>query len=169
MRSASDPVERLAELFLAVAWGKAVPPTDPTRFWFAKGVMKAVRTGGSLDEALGLTGAGRRELRTRLQQVRRDELIAEAVAAVALDDALSEWARCLRLAEEVARLQRAWPRVQALADPPSDWPACRRLLFAAAKVGKDLPQTAHGLRRALARNRAYSRNAAATKMLADYL
>lgn len=169
MRSASDPVERLAELFLAVAWGKAVPPTDPTRFWFARGVMRAVREGGSLDEALGLTGAGRRELRTRLQQVRRDQLIAEAAAAVALDDALGEWPRCLRLADEVLRLQRAWPRVAAQAEAPSEWPACRRLLFSAAKVGRDLPQTAHGLRRALARNRAYSRNAAATMMLVDYL
>lgn len=169
MRSASNPVEHLAELFLAVAWGKAVPPNDLTRFWFAKGVMRAVRDGGSLDEALGLTGAGRRELRTRLLLVRRDQLIADAAAAVALDDALAEWPRCLRLADEVGRLQRAWPRVRMLADPPTDWPESRQLLFRAAKVGRDLPQTAHGLRGALARNRAYSHNAAATMMLADYL
>lgn len=169
MREPVDSVECLAELFMAVSWGRAVPPNDPTRFWFAKGVMRAVRQGGSLDEALGLTGAGRRELRTRLLQVRRDQLIADAAAAVALDDGLTEWPRCLRLAEEVARLQRAWPRVHALADPPSEWPACRQLLFRAAKVCKKLPQTAHGLRRALARNGAYSRNAAATMMLTDYL
>lgn len=168
MQTAADPVELLAELCHVLECGEDRQGGEAARLWFLNGVRRAMSERCGLDRALGLSGAGLRRLQARAWQVRRDALVAQAAEAVALDQDLTEWARCQRLAEEVAHLHRAGGRVRGLADPPAEWPACRQYLFRASKLCGSLPQTAEGLRLALKRNRAYSLRTASMMMLADY-
>jgi hypothetical protein len=150
----------LADECAALALGACMngePLAPMAREWLVRGLLAAARTDARLDEALGLTGGGRRTFRQRLLQRLRDEHLARAVRAVAADEQLPLWPRCQRLAPEIRRfLAIAWPRARRLDAAPGDWPAYRRALFDAAGTGLALPTSAGGLRDACQRVAPYS-------------
>lgn len=118
-------------------------PIDPlTSEAIVIAILRAVRRGESLYEAFGLSAAGRRSLQRRLLTLQRDRHLIEAVSACALDESLSTWMRCKRLAPLIRQFVRAeWPRVRRLAQPLSDWPEWKHALFLAARSDIPLPQT----------------------------
>lgn len=162
-----DPVEQLAQLFDYAAWNK--PPGPVMWDWLVVGILRAIRRGESLDEALGLSAAGRRSLQRRLLLTLRDEQLVRALSAVAVDPQVGDWERCLRLAPLVKDFVREWPKLRRLTEPPGDGPEWRHALFSAAQCDQGLPTTPRGLLAALKRYRAYSLNDSKVTMLARYL
>lgn len=162
--------DECAEMVLAACLGHE-PLAPMAREWLMRGLLATARTDARLDEALGLTGGGRRTFRWRLLVRLRDEHLARAAQTVAADDQLPLWPRCQRLAPEVRRfLAVAWPRARRLPAAPEDWPAYRRALFDARCTGLSLPTSASGLRDACQRVAPYSlTRQAGTIRLIDFL
>ena len=68
----------------------------------------------------------------RLRRQRRDQLLRKVHS---LMPGGSTWARCLRLSEEIERLERRWPALRELEALPHATPA-RSLLFQARRLGE---------------------------------
>jgi hypothetical protein len=161
--------ECLGRLFAALVSRRAPLDLAVTE-WLLQGLLSAARQGVPLDEALGLAGGGARTLRRRLLTVRRDLHLADALAAVAVVDDVSEWQRCQRLAAQIRRFTSdVWPRAGKWAEPPSDWPAWKTALFRAAQTGIELPTSARAVSAACTRVAPYSRTRDARTILALYL
>lgn len=163
-----NPDDLLGELFAATFYKRPLGPL--TRWWLQKGILRAIRRNESLDEALSLKGSGRDTLQRRLLMMRRNQHLAEAIGATALDEQVSEWQRCLRLAPEVKRFMRmTWPKTMRLSAPPDDWPSFKKCLWHAACSDLSLPQSADGLRRVLEQSKGYSCKNSGATLLAQFL
>ena len=164
----ATPDDLLGELFAHFTLDQ--PASDITRGWLTSGILRAVRTGDSLDSCLSLAGAGKVCLSQRLLMIRRDLHLNQALQNVAIDTQLSPWKRCVRLAPLVKTFQGiTWRHVKNLSVPPSDWPAYKCDLWSAMKTGVPLPESAHGLRAVLAQGAAFSRNRMGSTLLAQLL
>lgn len=145
-----DADDLLAELVEALRERR---PLDPlVNEWLQRGVYSLVRgeSAGSLDVALGLTRNGAESTPGRVRRIKRDLHLVRALRGVVVDDSVSGWTRCVRLAPLVRSfLANTWPRVRNLQDVPDGWPAWKRELFRAAQTGIALPGTARGLHKAL--------------------
>lgn len=162
-----DPGDLLGELFASIFFHR--PLNTFARWWLEKGILRAIRSGDRLDVALGLCAAGQDGLQRRLLMRQRNQHLAEALDGVAIDDQISSWQRCLRLAPEVRRFMRTWPTTKKLSAPPADWPTYKKCLWRAACTDLALPESAHGLRRAVEQITGYSRNESGLKLLARFL
>lgn len=163
-----DPDDLLGELFATIFYRR--PMSVFQRGWLEKGILRAIRSGDSLDACLGLSAVGQDSLQRRLLMRQRNQHLADALDAVALDDRVSRWQRCLRLAPEVQRFMGlTWRQTKSLSAPLDEWPTFKKCLWHAACTDCALPETAHGLRRAVEKISDYSRNASGAKLLAQFL
>lgn len=144
-------------------------PDPAAREILATAILSAVRGGQTLDESLGLAGIGTRSVRRQLLMVRRDLFLADALEAVALDDRVSDWSRCQRLAPLVRDFMAYdWPTAR-FAAPCADWPGWRIDLYKAAQTGLDLPLSPQGLLAALHRTRRLHASSPNAVVLSFYL
>lgn len=143
----TTPDEMLADLLFALMDGRE--PAVTTREWFTRHTLRALRRDEPLDQALGLTnpsGGASASLSRRLRLLRRDEFLALALDAVALDDGLGLWTRCVRLADEIARFKRTeWVATRYLPRAPEHWPVARAMVWQALRCDVGIPETAKGL------------------------
>lgn len=163
--------DMLAELVLASVQGR--PFSRYALDWLAKGVLRSIRGGKPLQQELSLAGSGIGSLRRRLLLIRRDEYLALAAQAVAVDDSVDMWERCVRLAPLLKRFElRKWrkrPDVQALPAPPQTWEAWEQHAFRAFKVGEGVPLTAKGLHKRLNSTPPCSVSGGAAKVLSRFI
>lgn len=163
-----EPDDLLGALMDDLWNGRPINPLS--RWWLERGVLRSIRRGESLDAALGLSGVGKLSLQARLLLIRRNEYLAAAAEAVALDDSVTQWQRCIRLADEATRFMDAtWPTTKRLASPPEDWPTFKKWLWFAACTDLGLPNSAGGMRSALLQNTPFSRNPVGAKLIAQFL
>jgi hypothetical protein len=114
--------------------------------WLRQGVIKALRKGEAIDVSLGLSGVGCRSLQGKVWMHQRALQLIRAVQSVAVDEVLSDWQRCVRLAPLVCRFMRStWPQVIRLDAPLHGWPDWKVHVFYAARTDMRLPTTAAGL------------------------
>lgn len=146
-------------------------PVNPlSRWWFERGVLRSIRRGESLDSSLGLSGAGLSCLQARLLLIQRNGYLAAAADSVALDSAVTQWQRCVRLADEAAKFMvHTWPITKRLSAPPEEWHTFKKHLWHAACTDLDIPTSARGIRYALQQNAQFSLNGSGAKLLAQYL
>lgn len=164
----TSPADMLGDLLDALIEVRPVAAT--TREWIVTGILSAIRRDESLDQALGLAGTGKTRLQAQLLMLQRDERLCEALQLVALDESVSTWQRCQRLAPELRRFMReAWPKTKRMSAPPEFWPAYKRALWHAARTDMKLPETASGLHKIVPRNGAFSGKKSGGKLLANYL
>lgn len=145
-----DVDDLLAELVAALQERR--PPDPLAHEWLLRGIYALVRgeSAGSLDVALGLTRNGAESTPGRVRRIKRDLHLVCALRDVVVDDSVSGWTRCARLAPLVRSfLANTWPRVRNLQEAPAGWPAWKREVFRAAQTGIALPATARGLHKAL--------------------
>lgn len=163
-----SPADKLGALLAALIDDRPVDAV--TREWAVRGILSAVRRDESLDQALGLAGTGKTRLQEQLLMFQRDQHLFAALGAVALDDSVSAWQRCQRLAVEIDRFMRGtWPRSKRLAAPPAHWPEYTCHLWRAARTDTRLPATASGLYGILSRNGGFLEKGTGAKLLANYL
>ncbi len=164
----TSPADMLGDLLDALIEVRPVAPT--TREWIVIGILRAIRRDESLDQALGLAGTGKTRLQAQLLMLQRDEHLCEALQLVALDECVSTWQRCQRLAPELRRFMReTWPMTKRMSAPPESWPAYKRAIWHAARTDMKLPETASGLHKIVPRNDAFSGKKTGGKLLANYL
>jgi hypothetical protein len=165
---ARDPASVVGDLFAHLAVGSALPAESRELLVIA--ILRAIRKGESIDTAIGLSGAGVRKLRTQLLMLQRDRALVAALAAVALDQDVSDWDRCCRLALELRRFVAvARPMSGRLSAPLADWPEWKKASFVAMKTGLDLPTSARGLSDVAKRMGEYSSRESGANLLARYL
>jgi len=174
----ATPADKLAALFQGLArTGVTNPILPPIRDWAMAGIRSAVQSGNSLDETLGLKGAGKRSLAATLDTQNRDRSLLAALQHVAVLDAnVSDWERCLRLAKLIKSFSKIdWPKGCRDAAPAADWPQWKKHLFAAAQSAhgsgpKDckLPSSATRLYQIVQGNTGYSLKVGAATVLASY-
>lgn len=164
----TSPADMLGDLLAALIEVRPVAAT--TREWIVIGILRAIRRDESLDQALGLAGTGKTRLQAQLLMLQRDEHLCEALQLVALDECVSTWQRCQRLAPELRRFMReTWPMTKRMSAPPESWPAYKRAIWHAARTDMKLPETASGLHKIVPRNDAFSGKKTGGKLLANYL
>ena len=105
VQSPTSPADMLGDLLGSLIDGRPVDAS--TREWAVRGILRAIRRDESLDLALGLAGAGKTRLQEQLLMIQRDQHLHAALQSVALDDGVSTWHRCQRLAIEVDQIGRA--------------------------------------------------------------
>jgi hypothetical protein len=163
-----DGAEFLGRLFAAAYYRR--PLDSLAAECLCKGILKAARTGLGLDAALGISGAGKRSVRQKLLMIRRDLHLVEALRAVTLDEAATDWQRSQRLAPPLRRfMTEAWPRASQLDAPPNDWPTWKIEVFRAAQTGLRLPRSEIGLYEVLRRTPHYLAKNAGAILLSRYL
>lgn len=159
----NDPNDHLLEV-LAATWQRR--PLHPlTAYWLQRGVVHTFRTGDSLDSALGLSAVGRRSAQRQLAMTVRDMHLKAALAAVVVNQDVSTWERCRRLAPLAAGFMVDWKRHRVLAHAPASWPAWKRHVFLAAQCDLALPTSPRGLRDVAQRTPLYSLNDGKENML----
>lgn len=162
------PDDCLGNLLGALLFGQ--PLSASAREWAVRGILGSIRRREPLDTSLRLSGRGMDDLAVRLLRVLRDEHLVHALKSVALDDAVTDWRRCIRLAGEVRRFAAdTWPKTKRLQAPPADWPAFKKSLWHAAATDCSLPQSARALQDALKRNGGFSQHKTGAKLLASFL
>jgi hypothetical protein len=168
VQTPTSPADMLGDLLASLIDGR--PVDDTTREWAVRGILSAIRRDESLDLALGLAGTGKTRLHDQLLMIQRDEHLHAALQSVALDDGVSTWQRCQRLAIEADRFMRStWPKTKRLSAPPDHWPEYARHLWHAARTDTRLPTTASGLYGNLSRNKGFSQKATGGKLLSKFL
>lgn len=162
------PADMLGDLLAAVIEDRPVAAT--TREWIVTGILSAIRRDEPLDQALGLAGTGKTRLQAQLLMLQRDEHLCAALQLVALDESVSTWQRCQRLAPELRRFMcDTWPKTKRLSAPPDSWPAYKRALWHAACTDTKPPESASGLFKIASRNGAFSGKKTGGRLLANYL
>ena len=164
------PEARLASLLDSIFHNQ--PITPDVREWLIKAFLHYLHHGGEypLDRFLGLApiDAGKSSLSTRLGLLKRNLHLVDSLHNIALDDSVSNWGRCQRLAGEISKFEsRTWKLYKHLLDPPSDWPAWQQALFLAYKTGLRVPQTPHALHNIINQVDGVSFNAPGVKLLAS--
>lgn len=163
-----DPASLIGDLFAHLAIGNVLPAESRELLVIA--ILRAIREGESIDAAIGLSAAGVRTLRTQLLMLKRDRALLTALGAVALDQEVSNWERCRRLAPLLRRFVAvARPMAGRMSAPPVDWPEWKKAAFAAMTTGLDLPTSARGLDNVVKRMRGYSLRETGANLLARYL
>jgi len=142
-----DPLAALLELRDACAAGRA--PAPNVAAWFAAGIDRARARGERLDAALGLAGAGRRSIRSRLTLLERDRHLIAAAEATTMREAPA-WEQARRLAPLAAAMERDRARRRLPLEPEPSWPGWKLHLWHAARCGP-LPQSPEQLWRLLER------------------
>jgi len=146
------------------------PVAVTTREWITVGILNAIRRDEPLDQALGLAGTGKTRLQAQLLMLQRDEHLCAALQLVALDESVSTWQRCQRLAPELRRFMcDTWPKTKRLSAPPDSWPAYKRQLWHAACTDTKPPESASGLFKIASRNGPFSGKKTGGRLLANYL
>nr|WP_297357120.1 hypothetical protein [uncultured Caldimonas sp.] len=154
-------------MFAYVLDGKPLPV--PTADALIVAILECARHGTSLDSSLGLSGPGIRSLQSRVRRLQRNHHLHQAARAVAVDDALSDWQRCERLAQCIKRFEAAeWMRVRGLQITPSDWPAWKPHVLRAMQTQLAVPKTAKGLHKVLTETPLYSGSEEGLRLLSLY-
>ena len=103
--------------------------------WLAGAVKEYVRTGDSVESALGVK-------RYSVLLVRRNQHLRRAWSMLSG----SPWPRSEALARRVRDFEsRRWPRVRHESQPPERFDAVDRVLFAAFRLGLSIPATGRAL------------------------
>ena len=165
-----SPVARLASLLDSIFSNQ--PITPDVREWLLKAFFHYLRHGGEypLDRFLGLApiDAGTSSLSTRLGLLKRNLHLEEALRKIALDDSVTGWGRCQRLAGEIAKFEgHTWKLYRHLPDPPESWPAWQQALFHAYKTCVRIPRSAHALYKILNQIEGVSFNTPGGRLLAS--
>lgn len=165
-----SPVARLASLIDTIFYQQ--PITPDVREWLLKGLLHYLRHGGEypLDRFLGLAPieAGKSSLSTRLGLLQRNLHLVDALRKIALDDSVTDWGRCQRLAKEITKFEcRTWKLYRHFPEPIASWPAWQQDLFRAYQTGVRVPRTAHGLYAIVNQIDGVSFNAPGVKLLAS--
>ena len=163
------PVARLASLLDSLF--RSQPITPDTKEWMVNALLHYLSHGGEypLDRFLGLAPieAGRSSLSTRLGLLKRNLHLTDALQQIGLNESVSRWGRCQRLARENSKFEgRTWKLYRHLKDPPASWPDWQQSLFLAHKTGVPVPQTEHGLYGILKQVDGVSFNAPGVRLLA---
>lgn len=146
------------------------PLSASTREWATRGILQTIRRREPMEAALRLAGPGLEDLGARLARIQRDQYITQALAAVALDDGITDWQRCTRLAPLVARFTAdIWPKTKRLHAPPDTWPEYKKALWHAAATDCTLPESPRALLDVLKRNGGFSPHKTGAKLLATFL
>lgn len=133
-----DPALAIGDLFAHLHLGSALPAES--RELLVVAILRVIRKGERFDTAIGLSAAGVRTLRTRLLTLQRDTALLAALAAVALDEDVSDWERCRRLSKDLRRFVAvAQPMSTRMSAPLADWPEWKKAVFVAMQTGLDLP------------------------------
>lgn len=164
------PVMRLTSLIDIVFYNQ--PITPDVREWLLKAIRHYLHHGGEypLDRFLGLAPieAGTSSMSTLLGRFTRNHYLVKALHKISLDNSVTRWGRCQRLAGEVAKFEgRTWKLYRHLPEPPENWQAWQQDLFRAYKTGVRMPLTAHALHGILKQNDGVSFNSPGEKLLAS--
>lgn len=167
-----SPVARLASLLDSIFLNQ--PITPDVREWLLKAFLHYLRHGGEypLDRFLGLApiDAGTSSLSTRLGLFKRNLHLMDALRKIALDDSVTGWGRCKRLAGEITKFEgRTWKLYRHLPEPTPSWPVWQQDLFRAYKTGVRIPRSAHALHKIINQNKGVSFNAPGAKLLASLI
>jgi hypothetical protein len=166
-----EPLEMLGDLLGSLIDGRT--PYATTNQWFRTGVVRALRDDLPLEQALGLVspdGGRGGTLARQARMLQRDEHLRHALRLVAIDDEVSTWRRCVRLAEEIERFQRAdWPAYRHRDCPPDHWTPLRWALWSALRVGLGVPISPEGLHRIAKQTPGCFESGACLKVLTQYL
>lgn len=163
-----DPDDLLGELFRCCMENHPLPSL--VRHWLVKGILESLRKGEPLDQRLGLCGPGLPVTQHRILLLQRDLHLIAALSYMALADDVTDWQRCLRLAQEIQSFtQRTWPRARKFSEPDHHWPAFKKSLWHASMTGIALPTSAGSLRRILLKNAGCSWNDRGGKLLANFI
>lgn len=151
-----DAVAVLGALLAHCEGGEPIPAD--VRQHLAASIRHCAASGDSLDVSIGLSAPGRRKLATRLAMQRRNAALAAAVRSVALDDRLSDWQRCDRLAPLLSAFAKSleYRSTRYAEGPPDDWPAWKRHAWHALATDTPIPSTARSLYRVLTQESACS-------------
>lgn len=160
-----DGSEALAGLILSLTVGRELDPSHQEEL--AIRLLKVLRDGTSLDDAFGLKGPGRRNLKKQVLVVRRNHHLKLALAMI--EPELEPWPRCKRLAKEIRRFAPAWKRTKHLPAAPDGWPPWKQEIWSAKNAGMPLPSSPDSLFRLLARTPPYSCKWEALIMASAYL
>lgn len=164
----TDPDNLVGTLFDCCFRAKPLPSL--VRDWLIRGILASARRDQPLDESLGLSGPGRSTLQKRLQMVKRDAHLVQAFQSIAIDDRVSDWSRCTRLASEARRFSEfVWPQARRLAEPSPDWPAFKKSLWLASATDLPLPRSATRIRAIVLQNTGFSQNQAGAKILSRFI
>ncbi|AFU44985.1 hypothetical protein C380_06375 [Acidovorax sp. KKS102] len=172
----TTPIEKLADLYATlIALAAEDVQASDALIWAIRGIESAVRTGASLDEALGLKAVGRRSVAQQLDTVNRDMHLLAALASMSVDVRVSEWELCQRLAARIRSFALLkWARHCREASPPEGWPEWERHVFMAAKLAPGstatdakLPTSPSRLFEIARSNPHYSPSHASVKLLAQ--
>lgn len=164
-----SPVARLASLLDSLFHSQ--PITPDVKEWLVTSFLHYLHHGGEypLDRFLGLAPieAGQSSLSTRLGLLKRDLHLIDALQQIGLNESVSRWGRCQRLALENSKFEsRTWKLYRHLKDPPASWPEWQQSLFLAYKTGVTVPRTENGLYDILKRVGGVSFNAPGVRLLA---
>ncbi len=167
----TTPDEMIADLFGALLDERQ--PAVTTREWFTAGLLSAIRRDEPIDLALLLSnpGGGRTaSLSRRLRMQKRDRFLAVALHAVALDDGVGRWDRCVRLSAEIERFTRfEWVACRYLERHPDHWPLAREMVWHALRCDVGVPGTAKGLYSTFRKRWPCSKEPAGATLLENFL
>lgn len=170
MAGLTDQADDMAAEFVLAMFERRSP--DPAAVeWMAKAVLRAGREGVPLDQALAFAGTGVDPFAQRMQRELRDQHLAQAALAMAVDGSVDLRERCRRLAPLVRKFESTiWtqPGVRRLSAPPEHWDAWKVHLFHARRLGKQLPGTANGLFKCVNSNPPFCVHARPVRMLARF-
>lgn len=139
-----DVLDLLAEVLEASVEGR--PLGHQAGQWLAFGIRAAVRRAEPLEVSLGLAGPGKRSLQRQLLTLRRDMHLLRAIKVVAIEEGITDWQRCKRLAPLISQFMHCtWPKAKRYAIAPSDWPTWKVEVFGAACTDIELPRSSRGL------------------------
>ena len=164
-----DGIEAVGLLLAHCETGQPMPPE--ARQHLAGAIRHCAVTGDRLDRALGLADAGMRSLQTRLALHRRNQHLLDAVRSVALDEGVSDWQRCKRLAPLVTAFAagREYRATRYAPAPPDGWAAWKRHTWRALATDAGLPSSARQLYEIVRRADAYSLHDRGVNLLASKL
>lgn len=147
------PTGHFLELIRVLELGADIPP-DVASWWhdgcssFAAGDTK------TLDEALGLRGAG---IKLPVNTYARQTRDAALVAAFELIEGRNYWTRVQALADAIRAFEgRTWPRVREYREPPARLTPVQRHLFAAFVAFPKVPCSPSRLSEILRQTPVYS-------------
>jgi hypothetical protein len=126
--------------------GKSILAETPQWKWLDNGILKYMVDGGesTLDKSLGLAVCGSRHASTQLANRVRNHYLILAINHISLDDELSDWAKCGRLAEQVNKLCPFW-QTHKVKVTDINWPTWKVYLHQAWLTDIGIPGTARGL------------------------
>lgn len=141
-----QPVDNLFFLLDLLFSDEDLKPSSTSYQWLRSGILKCITQGdgGSLDRALGLAVCGSRHISYQLKLRVRNAYLVESVKLIALNERVSDWERCKRLALKLNQLAAFWdahPRVLSF----DNWEGWKVNLYNAWAIGCGLPTTARGL------------------------